>query len=183
MSIRTAAKLPAGVTLHALRHSFGSRLLADGVPIKHVSEQMGHANVTMTLNVYQHVLRATSAEATRHLDKHIHAGPPTTLRLVKRAPPDLIALEMLDGCWMKMQLVVSPKQNRPFFLRILVAGSNHLSLARRWTAALWWPLTMSRLAELVAQVVHPRLSIQFLCTNAYACRTYRLAWISAWPAL
>ena len=57
-----------------VRHTFGSLLLADGVPIKHVSEQMGHANVAMTLNVYQHVLRSTSATATRQLDKHIPAG-------------------------------------------------------------------------------------------------------------
>jgi integrase len=69
-TIRKTAKLPETVTLHALRHSFGSLLLADGVPIKHVSEQMGHANVAITLNVYQHVLRATSATATRQLDKH-----------------------------------------------------------------------------------------------------------------
>jgi integrase len=84
--IRKAAKLPETVTLHALRHTFGSLLLADGVPIKHVSEQMGHANVAITLNVYQHVLRATSATATRQLDRHIPDEAPkrTALRVVKR---------------------------------------------------------------------------------------------------
>jgi integrase len=36
-TIRAAAKLPEDVSLHALRHTFGSMLLADGVPVKHVS--------------------------------------------------------------------------------------------------------------------------------------------------
>ena len=69
--LRTAGKVPAAVTLHGLRHTFGSLLLADGAPVKHVSEQMGHANPSITMAVYQHTLRATSATATRQLDKHI----------------------------------------------------------------------------------------------------------------
>jgi hypothetical protein len=48
---------------------------------------MGHANPTITMTVYQHVLRATSATATRQLDRHIPAdsAKKTKLRLVKRA--------------------------------------------------------------------------------------------------
>jgi integrase len=85
--IRTAAKLPETVTLHALRHTFGSLLLADGAPVKHVSEQMGHANPLITMQVYQKVLRATSATATRRLDKHIPVQTSShsrMLRFVKR---------------------------------------------------------------------------------------------------
>jgi integrase len=85
-AIRTAAKLPATVTLHALRHTYGSLLLADGAPVKHVSDQMGHANPLITLQVYQKVLRATSATATRQLDRHIPDAPAPhkkPLRLVK----------------------------------------------------------------------------------------------------
>ena len=87
-TIRTAAKLPAAVTLHGLRHTYGSLLLADGAPVKHVAEQMGHANPTITMAVYQHVLRATSATATRQLDRHIPGEPAkktSKLRLVKTA--------------------------------------------------------------------------------------------------
>jgi integrase len=83
--IRAAAKLPAALTLHGLRHTFGSLLLADGAPVKHVSEQMGHASPLITMQVYQHVLRATSATATRQLDKHIPATVKKPLRLVKSA--------------------------------------------------------------------------------------------------
>ena len=81
--IRAQAKLPTTVTLHALRHTFGSLLLADGAPVKHVSDQMGHANPLITMSVYQHVLRATTATATRQLDRHIPAAGQPTLRLVK----------------------------------------------------------------------------------------------------
>ena len=69
-------KLPETVTLHALRHTYGSLLLADARPIKHVSEQLGHAKTSITMDIYQHVLRATSATATRLLDKHIPAEKP-----------------------------------------------------------------------------------------------------------
>ncbi len=40
---------------HDLRHTHATLLLADGVPVKVVSERMGHANATITLSVYQHV--------------------------------------------------------------------------------------------------------------------------------
>lgn len=42
--------------VHDLRHTYGSVMLAHGVPLEVVSERMGHANPTITLNVYRHVL-------------------------------------------------------------------------------------------------------------------------------
>ena len=47
-------KLPA-IRLHDLRHTQTILLLADGVPVKVVSERLGHASATITLRVYQHV--------------------------------------------------------------------------------------------------------------------------------
>lgn len=43
------------IRLHDLRHTHATLLLADGVPVKVVSERLGHANATITLTVYQHV--------------------------------------------------------------------------------------------------------------------------------
>ena len=43
------------IRLHDLRHTHGTLLLADGVPVKVVSERLGHATATITLTVYQHV--------------------------------------------------------------------------------------------------------------------------------
>ena len=48
--------LPEGVTFHSLRHTHGTWLLMQGVPIKAVSERLGHADVSTTLRVYAHVL-------------------------------------------------------------------------------------------------------------------------------
>jgi integrase len=40
------------IRLHDLRHTHATLLLADGVPIKVVSECLGHASVTITLAVH-----------------------------------------------------------------------------------------------------------------------------------
>jgi integrase len=45
-----------GVRFHDLRHSHASQLLRQGVPLKTVQERLGHANATVTLNTYAHVL-------------------------------------------------------------------------------------------------------------------------------
>ncbi len=42
--------------MHDLRHSCITLLLAQGVPVKVVSEMAGHSNVSISLSVYQHVL-------------------------------------------------------------------------------------------------------------------------------
>jgi len=49
--------------LHDLRHTHASLLLADGVPVKVVSERLGHANATITLGVYQHVMPGMGRQA------------------------------------------------------------------------------------------------------------------------
>jgi hypothetical protein len=43
------------IRLHDLRHTHATLLLADGGPVKVVSERLGHASATITLTVYQHV--------------------------------------------------------------------------------------------------------------------------------
>ncbi len=56
------ARVPA-IRLHDLRHTHASLLLAAGVPVKVVSERLGHASATITLNVYQHVIPGMQQEA------------------------------------------------------------------------------------------------------------------------
>jgi len=53
-------------TIHELRHSSASLMLAQGVPLQVVSEVLGHASIRMTADVYGHILepdRAAAAEA------------------------------------------------------------------------------------------------------------------------
>jgi integrase len=61
---RQVAKLSVPtISLHDLRHTHATLLLKAGVPVKVVSERLGHANVAFTMNVYQHVLPGMQAEA------------------------------------------------------------------------------------------------------------------------
>lgn len=43
-------------TVHSLRHTYGSLLLANGVDIKIVSELLGHSDITVTYNIYIGIL-------------------------------------------------------------------------------------------------------------------------------
>ncbi|MEI8001262.1 MAG: site-specific integrase [Actinomycetes bacterium] len=61
---RKVAKLAIPtIPLHDLRHTHATLLLQAGVPVKVVSERLGHANVAFTMSVYQHVLTGMQAEA------------------------------------------------------------------------------------------------------------------------
>ena len=51
------------VTMHTLRHTFGSVLIRRGVSVEVVSKLMGHANIMITYNKYIHVLKEQEALA------------------------------------------------------------------------------------------------------------------------
>ena len=51
---------------HDLRHSCASLLLANGVPLKHIQEWLGHSDIGTTANIYSHLdykSKITSAQA------------------------------------------------------------------------------------------------------------------------
>jgi integrase len=51
------------IRLHDLRHTHASILLKAGVPVKVVSERLGHSSSAFTITVYQHVLPGMQADA------------------------------------------------------------------------------------------------------------------------
>jgi len=63
-----ATRLPI-VSLHGLRHSCASLLLAAGVPIRDVSELLGHSDVRLTLSSYAHVLDENRAKLAGTIDR------------------------------------------------------------------------------------------------------------------
>lgn len=63
----TAAKLPH-VTFHGLRHTHITHLLKRGVPVHVVSARAGHANPTVTLNIYAHELPGQQEDAAAVMD-------------------------------------------------------------------------------------------------------------------
>lgn len=51
------------ISLHDLRHTHASLLLRAGVPLKVVSERLGHSSPAFTMATYQHILPGMQAEA------------------------------------------------------------------------------------------------------------------------
>ena len=67
-----------GATMHTLRHTYATRCFEAGVDIKAISEQLGHANVKTTYNIYVHLLEDTKAKEIDKLagiDKFISSEP------------------------------------------------------------------------------------------------------------
>ena len=61
------AGLPV-IRLHDLRHSYATAALAAGVPVKVVSQRVGHADVGVTLKVYAHVMPGDDEDAALRAD-------------------------------------------------------------------------------------------------------------------
>lgn len=57
------ANIDKDVTIHTLRHTFGSTLIRRGIGIEVVSKLMGHANITITYNKYIHTIKEEEAKA------------------------------------------------------------------------------------------------------------------------
>ena len=53
---------------HDLRHTCATLLLREGVNVKVVSEMLGHASITITLNTYSHALPDMQASAVAAMD-------------------------------------------------------------------------------------------------------------------
>lgn len=53
--IRARAGLPETVTLHTLRHTFASNLIASKCDVVTVQRALGHAQPSITLNAYAHL--------------------------------------------------------------------------------------------------------------------------------
>ena len=62
-------KLPKGASLHSLRHTHVSHLLAKGVPLQVISERLGHSSVRVTAEVYAHMIHGQDQEAARKWDE------------------------------------------------------------------------------------------------------------------
>ena len=59
----------AGFSLHSLRHTHATHLLRLKMPVKAVSQRLGHADVNVTLSVYSHVMRGDDADLADAIDQ------------------------------------------------------------------------------------------------------------------
>jgi len=63
------ASLPSTFRFHDLRHTCATLLLKQGVHVKFVQELLGHGDVSLTLNVYSHVLPDMGDAAAGAMDE------------------------------------------------------------------------------------------------------------------
>jgi len=63
-----AAGVPS-IPFHGLRHSAATALLAAGVPLRVVSDVLGHAGITITADFYAHVERSLRRDAAEAMDR------------------------------------------------------------------------------------------------------------------
>ncbi len=56
------------VTLHSLRHTNATLMIAEGTDVCTVSKRLGHANTATTLNIYAHALKSKDREAANTLE-------------------------------------------------------------------------------------------------------------------
>lgn len=88
------ADLPR-ITLHRLRHSFGSIALAGGMPITLVSRLLGHSSPAVTMRVYAHLIRELEEEASDRLTALFWPSPDgTSAPIVREAAYETLHLTM-----------------------------------------------------------------------------------------
>ncbi len=56
-------------SVHSLRHTYASLLIADGTPLVVVSSNLGHTQTSTTSDIYSHVIKSAEAKAAQVLDK------------------------------------------------------------------------------------------------------------------
>jgi integrase len=69
------AGLDTDFRLYDLRHTHATLLLLAGEHPKIVSERLGHASITITLDTYSHVLPSMQQESARKLDAMLYKAP------------------------------------------------------------------------------------------------------------
>jgi integrase len=57
-----------GVTLHSLRHTHASQLIASGMDILTISRRLGHGSAAVTLKVYGHLIEGKDGEAAKVME-------------------------------------------------------------------------------------------------------------------
>jgi len=68
------SKLGLPYTLHALRHTHASALIAGGMDVETLSRRLGHAKTSITLNTYSHVFKPADDRAASIMDAVFSSG-------------------------------------------------------------------------------------------------------------
>ena len=69
--ILKANNLPLDLSVHSLRHTNASLLIAQGVDVRTVASLLGHAQASTTLDIYAHAFDKNKRKAQEKLGKAI----------------------------------------------------------------------------------------------------------------
>jgi integrase len=86
------------ITLHECRHTFASLMIAAGVNAKALSTFMGHANISITLDRYGHLMPGTEAEAAQLLDTYLATQREQAEDSARNASPDAQLVTVAQEC-------------------------------------------------------------------------------------
>lgn len=64
--------LPDGITLHSLRHTNATLLIASGVNVRTVAARLGHAHTSTTMDIYSHAIQSADAAASEAIGSLVH---------------------------------------------------------------------------------------------------------------
>jgi hypothetical protein len=94
-------------TFHALRHTFATRRLEANAPAKVVQDILGHADVTLTLNTYSHVIGTTAHEQMSKIDGLFQ---PANKQISDAEPPKQSVLQQIEDSRRQPKLPSKPPQ-------------------------------------------------------------------------
>lgn len=72
--IMVKAKLPP-MSFHKLRHTAATLMLAEGIPLNQVRDQLGHSQISLTANIYGHAVPTALRPAAEALERAMRRDP------------------------------------------------------------------------------------------------------------
>ncbi len=72
-------------SIHSLRHTNATLLIASGTPIKTVSKRLGHSNVSTTGNIYTHAIQSADEAAAEALEDILSPIKPRSIKVLPKA--------------------------------------------------------------------------------------------------
>ena len=73
------------VSVHSLRHTNASLMIASGTDLRTVSKRLGHAQTSTTTNIYAHAIRSADEAASETLENILDPVPKKPIKLRKAA--------------------------------------------------------------------------------------------------
>lgn len=71
------------IRFHDLRHTYASLLLVNGAPMKYVQHQLGHSSITMTMDLYTHLLPEVNDKCVNLLNNIVNTTVETNSNIKK----------------------------------------------------------------------------------------------------